>query len=755
MMDFLRKPTAAGACRAFLALGALIVLLPMAATALTGHTVAPLDSLRALAIPFWDGRFPQTHFWQDTVQAFWPRLVTLSRHEIPISYATGGGLPVYADTISEFFSPFAWLSFGWGVGGNGALHLFYLIKYVTAFIGTFLWLAACGLSPAQAFTGGILHSFATCYLPGTYHAGQTLGVMAVLPWALWAETRWRGRRSELVTLPLILALAVLSGNFQVSIYPLLAFGLWCLVQRRWFLALYAPLTAALLTLPFWWTGMEYHVLLNAVPLTERRSAMPVGMLGRLKALLALPAIFLSEIYGSTKHLDFLKAFETSGTYFIGSIGFVAGLVLASVPLPKWRRLWALPLGRFCILLLVFVLVAVATPLLVFLYYRVLCLALLALSVLFVLSLEHVELVRLRWLSAVAAVLLSALAATVAMVKANHGAVLREFFAKSLGAGRLGWWREWQEERIRRWFELYCADERFWGIVILCMALMVATRVFRNNRRAALLAVAFITLLDAVFSWKHQAAFQRYVAPDFSAYRTTLDIQRGSAAYPLSRAVEAECAETGPSLFGCGYNEFVGANEVCYYGSTMVKHLGLVVPATECDQVRRTVRFSDAEALRKLQADVVYTREGWTLEQPGYELVEKGRGYAVWGRSGAQRSAQGVLWGVDPQGATVTAVSHVVRWSHGGFEIKSLWSRDASGLFLSAPRYPGWRYFLDDQEISVSSTEGPYPRFDVDVSSGEHVFRAQFTPTAFLKGLAGTALALLLMAMVLARKKRAR
>lgn len=702
--------------------GLLLVLLPFFAAQLTGHTFAPLDVLYSTTVPYVNGTgavpYPQSHFWSDTVNFYWPRLATLSRHEFPISYTSGGGIPLYADTISGYFSPFAWASFGWLGSGPRVLDFFWMLQFGVLFAGMFLFLKQQGLPKIAALTSSLLYTFCTHYFVGSYFSFQSLGAMAFLPWSLWAGEKWKSGAHRFWMPQLFLALCVYSGNVQTALFPALVFSCWFLLKKEYGFWLYSGVTAVLLSLPLWLTGYEYHILQNAQGL-DRGSHVPIGTWAKLKALGALPALFYPEILGSPKHVDFLKGFKTSATYFFGSIGLLAPLAVWSA---RKNIRWKERLPLFCLTLLALSLFVLVTPVLNILYYRIFCVTLLALAILAGIALEKFNIQSLRRSSLSALAGLALFAAVVWYVKRGWEHHISAFLIDELSKSVSNQWiPNYFMERLSRWFAGYMSDWRLWLTLVLLAALAIAAKRLKPTALAGILLLDIFGLWCATVLWQ---PLKPHVSPDLEKIHA---LMKQDPNYPLVRFAGVPC-EPGPILFGYPQNEFIGLPKLGLYGSTRVA--ALVETETRCDHPSKTFQHPLG-----LEASYVATQPGWSPWQqkgvtpPWAVLQYKAPGYWLWRLNWAHgylKFKKVDSWGVDAEISTLG--TPLEEWT---FEV---------------PYYPGWRYWLDGREIRPAKIyHSSLPVFTerIDVMEN-HEFIARFTPRMLIYGgwgaLAGALLA---------------
>jgi hypothetical protein len=733
-----------------LLLGLAVVALPYL-VCLFGYTFAPLDTLQSTVPPFTEGNpaFPQSHFWSDTVNLNWPRMATLSRGEFPVSFAPNGGCPVYADTASSFFSPCALLTFGLFKPTTATLTCFWGLQSLTIYLGTWLWLRRAGASSIGSTVGAVTQSFTTAYLTGTYLAFQSLGAMCFLPWALWAEYRFEKMPQRFAVPQLFLSLSVLGGHLQSAVFPLLTYGLWCVVQRRFWQGAYSITLVVLFTLPFWLTGVEYHIFENATTLASRQSEMPVSWLGRFKTMLALPAVLVPEAFGSSKSIDFLKVFQTSGTYFIGSIGILAPLVVASA---RPRQLFRHREALFGAALIGCSLLVMGSPLLLYLYYRVLCLVCLGLSVLVAFALEdsgetlHPK--RLdRWCWG-AFGLLAVLALVVQIVKTAFSVELTRFFTQRLQTGTYSWWGAWQEERVRRWFSGYCSDYRF-GFILL--ALLAAPWVARKR---GVKGLAVLIAADCIILWISQISWNAAREPQHPAFARIHEELKTAPAYPLARYVPLRCG-AGMLPFRPAVNEYQGVPSGEFYGTTRIRGILDIFPEVLRDEKSRTIGFRDLQPLSNGGFQVFILAPGWSMDPAQFEPFVDGKDFVAWRLRDPNLKSRGV-WGSSTAGDPVRPAVLAVQADRTGIALETRWPAAVEKWQLSLPAYPGWEYQLDGKTVLPTPDRAPVPGFTTPITPGDHRIEARFKPRMIRLGLLGTAASVLgaLGAMVVGWRLRA-
>lgn len=729
-----------GKNRPYLALCLLLISLPYFYAFFTDRTFAPTTALRSTALPFaegYTGAPPANHFWADTLTFYYPRFHSLQRKDFPISFSAGGSVPLYSDTISGFFSPINLLLFYFLPIHNHSLDILWLLQTLLYAAGIYLWLSRLGLPPAACALACLTQGFCTAFFPGSYMSFQTLGALAFLPWALWAEETKAKKWAPVF----FLALGCYGGNIQTALFPLMAYGLWMLLRGEWWRGTLNGGGAVLLSLPLWVSGLEYHILMATNQIDKRLSELPPDTIGKLKALVALPALFLPELFGSSKSVDFLKAFKTSSTYFIGSIGLL-GPLLAVL---GWRRdLLKNKLAQFALVLLAFSLLVMATPLLNYLYYRILCLTCLGLSLLVaaVFASRPDFARRSHWLP-VTAVAFVAAALAAAFVKHRYEAEITDFLRRELSRGTYAWWPGLAHARVDRWFRTYLSSLHAW----LLPPLFLAAWFFA--RRKAHGALAATVVLECVLVWAAQVTLDPTMNPAaLPAMRELKSLLQASPSFPVSRFQELNCG-TGPFLFGFSLGEYTGTPKIYYYGSTDVPVLKTV--NYHCEHETKTIPLEDPDTLRQTATNVLVVRTGWTPTGLDLTPVRRGKDFWYWvPTKGAARSAITPLEAADAKALETETIS----WDGSHLSLRVRAAKAVGEWTLSLPPYPGWTYRLDDKIISPVAAERNVPRFREPIAPGEHTLTASFNPRGLaVATLVSGLLALLLLAWGLAGQSR--
>lgn len=710
-------------------LGFFLTAAPFLFCFVSGYTFAPMDALRSTSLPYAalePASPPDNHFWSDTLNFYLPRLYALSRHEFPISFSSGGGGPLYADTISGFFSPFSLLVFGaLPVFGN-SLDLLWMLQFLVFYAGIFLWLKSMGIPAVGAFLGAITQVYCTAYFPGSYFAFQSLGAMAFLPWALWAD-EVGSRRVKAWAPALFLSLCIYSGNIQTMVYPILIYGAWAIFSGRILSSIYSVSLAVLFAAPMLLTGIEYHVILGIQNLAERKSQVPEGW-GKLTALLAIPGIFFPELYGSSKSIDFLKGLKISVTYFIGSIGFLGPLLgFASFKGQESRT----RLKYFSAALILGSVLVMVSPLLDFLYYRILCVLCFGLSCLVAATWSNFPadvFRRLRLFLPIFALALVCGLVFVYFAKIGFSDQLKEFFSAKLMASKYSWWPALNQARVDRWFLDYLSSGRFLVLPALCIGAWFALK--RKN----LGILAGLVVMDIALVWFGQVTFNQ-VVPVAHPALTKLDAElRKSPSYPASRFLAKQCVNRTdkfqPDLFGFVLNEYVGAPSVIYYGSTNVERLAEPQEVI-CDSNKNTLSILDTKILRESAINLVISREEISFLNSDYRSVVSADGYTFWLR----KEPFPAIWPVEGPGGISSVTT--AAWSGSSISWKvGVVGERVDKWRLSLPYYPGWRYKLDGREIFPDSIAHSIPQFKESLTVGVHDVIADFYPRMLLIGLAG-------------------
>ncbi len=714
----------------FFSVGLFLCVFPFLLCFVSGRSFAPFNSLYSTNLPYAaDANYspPNNHFWSDTVNFYWPRFTTITRHEFPISFSSGGGGPNYSDTISGFFSPYCLFVFGLLPTGLHSLDLVWLLQFAVYFAGLYFWFSTLGIAPLGAALGALTQSYCTAFFPGSYLSFQTLGALSFLPWALWSEEHFRNSRHRFSLPGIFLALSIFSGNVQTALYPLLIFGIWGLVQKKIWETIYSGCLAILLSLPLWLPGIQYHILQGVQDLANRRSQVPPDLLGRLRVLFALPAVFLPDLYGSTKSIDFMKGFKTSATYFIGSIGFIGPLLC----LLNWRReLLKRREVRFALALLVFSLLVMLTPLLNFLYYRILCVVCFALSLLLAISFDNFfekhqkskVLLKLSGLFLVGA-------GIAFFSKQRYHIRIAEVFSQKLQESTYAWNKALLQSRIDNWFSSYLSNSHFLALAPLLLATYFAIKT--KNR----LLLASLIFLELVLVWSNQVTFDAVVPPEHSSYALIKQELEKSPSFPASRFLPLACEKNKAFLFPFSINEFQAVPTIQYYGSTAIRRLP--GPQAICNEAIRSISFVSKENLQRSALNVFVTDAGWKIDDSSYHAIFQNSQYTIW-----SRPSFSAIWANKPAGEPLSAKT--LTWD--GWQIS--WHIEAEKAVqswsLSLPYYPGWHYQLDSREITPNSIEFTVPSFTEELTPGAHTVIAFFKPSMLYWGLLGSLLGLLII-----------
>lgn len=196
-----------------------------------------------------------------------------------------GGLPFIAAMHGDIFYPTAWLR--WILPVDMAMNLGFAIHLVLAGFAMFLFLRALGVAWAAALVGGLAYELtgivASLVKPG--HDGK-LFVSALAPLAFLALLRAiRGRNSTGYALfALIVGLSILSPQYQLAYYLLVASGLWAVYlaffdperppEGRWPIALGLALAAVGLGAAL--AAIQVLPFLAYVPFSPRGEGGPSG-----------------------------------------------------------------------------------------------------------------------------------------------------------------------------------------------------------------------------------------------------------------------------------------------------------------------------------------------------------------------------------------------------------------------------------------------------------------------------------------------
>jgi hypothetical protein len=719
--------------RNFICLGLLVTALPFLLCLLFNLTFAPMDSLYSTVLPFAGaipGKVPFSHFWSDTVCFFWPRLAAVARHEFPISFVAGGGLPLFADSISGFYDPLVWLTFGLFGSSATVLTCFWGIQYVVLFLGLFCWLSRAGAKPLGALTGSLLLVFTSTYFPGSYMSFQTLGVFCFLPWALWAEEKYGASRAGNWLPQFFLVLCILGGNLQTAAYPLIAYGIWALIHRKFRYIAYSLGLVLLFTLPFWFESIQYHILENIQTLSGRHSEVPLTWLGRLKALLALPAVVVPDLFGSSTSIDFLKGFQTSLNYFIGSVGSLGFFVVVSTLKPANLKNKNFLFASVLLLFSIFVFI---TPLLNFFYYRFLCLICFALAVMVSLKLSEVSEIRFKKICWTSFILVGSFALAAAFVKHAYRQPLERFFIQKLSDNSTySWWHELQEERVSRFFSNYLSNPPF---LLGLFSWLAAPWILKKNKTL----FAMLVVISGALVWWSNVSFQKVQTTESPAFiEINRELQR-SGNYPLSRFDAARCG-VGPFLFGFVTNEYSGTPRAGYYGSTNVADIGYT--GFVCDQASKLISLTDSQITSLSNINVLAIRSGWKIQDKSFEFMSEHDGFSLWRRKFSDEKPA-VVFSTESGKEKKSFATQVVGWDHSGLKVKIDSSADVPRWGLSLPYYPGWKFKLDGETLTKLALFHSMPIFETPLGRGQHLLEADFTPWPLYIGLLGTLAAILL------------
>lgn len=248
------------------------------------------------------------------------------------------GTPFFANAQSALLSPFSlplWvLSFNYALGVVAALQL-----WLTAF-GTYLLSRELRLGFAPAFLAGLVFGFSAFSI--LWLTFPLMGVIAMLPWALWLAERIvrRGASVDALFLTLVLVCALLAGHpgTQVHVYAVLAFyaGLRLLLEigrgsllRR----------AVLLAIPFPFALAVSAVVLIPVALTIDDTS---GLEARSGGALTLPhaamrTVFFPDWWGrpSDQYLVAPVNFN-EGTLYAGTVALILAAIALISP-GRWRE----------------------------------------------------------------------------------------------------------------------------------------------------------------------------------------------------------------------------------------------------------------------------------------------------------------------------------------------------------------------------------------------------------------------------------
>jgi Bacterial membrane protein YfhO len=248
------------------------------------------------------------------------------------------GTPFFANAQSALLSPFSlplWLlPFNYALGIVGALQL-----WLTAF-GTYLLARELRLGFAPAFLAGLAFGFSVFSI--VWLTYPLMGVIAMLPWALWLAERIirRAAAADALFLTLVLTSALLAGHpgTQVHVYAVVAvYASLRLVLERGRGALLRR--AVLCAVPFALALALGAVALLPVALTIRDT---VGLEVRSSGSLTLPdtamrTVFFPDWWGrpSDQYLPAPVNFN-EGTIYAGAVALVLAAV-ALISRGRWRE----------------------------------------------------------------------------------------------------------------------------------------------------------------------------------------------------------------------------------------------------------------------------------------------------------------------------------------------------------------------------------------------------------------------------------
>jgi hypothetical protein len=196
-----------------------------------------------------------------------------------------GGMPFIAAMHGDIFYPTAWLR--WVLPVDTAMSLGFAIHLILAGFAMYLFLRALGVGWAAALVGGLAYELtgivASLVKPG--HDGK-LFVSALAPLALLALLRAiRGRSPAGYALfALIVGLCILSPQYQMAYYLLVACGVWAVYltffdaersqDTRWMIALGLALAAVGLGVAL--AAIQVLPFLAYVPFSPRGEGGPSG-----------------------------------------------------------------------------------------------------------------------------------------------------------------------------------------------------------------------------------------------------------------------------------------------------------------------------------------------------------------------------------------------------------------------------------------------------------------------------------------------
>ncbi|MDF1513916.1 MAG: YfhO family protein, partial [Anaerolineae bacterium] len=271
----------------------------------------------------------------------------LRRGVIPL-WHTGimAGDPIFAEGQYGLFNPLNWPMFLFSPVPSWAVSLRGMFSLWLAGAGMVLYLhysPAWRIPAAAALVGGTAYMFADPFIAHLGHP-QFNDAMAWLPWALWMVDGAIRRRRALPLGGLTLALLLLSGHGQASIYGALTVGIYALWQafeaglrrfpRRLGRLLLVAILAAALAMPAILPGLE------RLPYTERANLPPKP--GEYEFHLEMWRDYISPAYHGRNIKTFWGPWERVET---GSVGVVAlGLAVLGLCYLTQRRtffLWFL------------------------------------------------------------------------------------------------------------------------------------------------------------------------------------------------------------------------------------------------------------------------------------------------------------------------------------------------------------------------------------------------------------------------------